>query len=175
MKTPIFLPLKYQHNKKEKPTMDFASTQYARDFFQGQVPTIIRTLKQIAANQETQIELQQKALRAMETPQRVFVCREENSTALYNDAGNINHLFVTANLGEAISWAQTALCIAKKSEFHPFSPEDERDFYAKIADFKGSSVWVYKDKKEDARENYGICVDVFDLTQNSQQLRQLFE
>lgn len=115
MKTPIFLPLKYQHNKKEKPSMDFASTQYARDFFQGQVPTIIRTLKQIAANQETQIELQQKALRAMETPQRVFVCREENSTALYNDAGNINHLFVTANLGKAISWAQTALCIAKKA------------------------------------------------------------
>jgi len=155
--------------------MDFANTQYARDFFQGQVPTIIRTLKQIAANQETQIELQQRVLKAIETPQRVFVCREENSVALYNDAGNINQLFVTANLGEAISWAQTALCFAKKSEFHPYSPEDERDFYAKIADFKGSSVWVYKSKKEDARENYGICIDVVDLTQSCQQLRHLFE
>ena len=175
MKTPMFLPPRYLHNKKEKTTMDFASTQYARDFFQGQVPTIIRTLKQIATNQEKQIELQQQVLQAIKTPQRVFVCREENSTALYNDAGNINHLFVTANLGEAISWAQTALCIAKKSEFHPYAPEDESDFYAKIADFKGSSVWVYKNKNDDAKENYGICVDVLDLTQNCQQLRQLFE
>ena len=119
MKTPMFLPPRYLHNKKENTTMDFASTQYARDFFQGQVPTIIRTLKQIAANQETQIELQQQVLQAIKTPQRVFVCREENSTALYNDAGNINHLFVTANLGEAISWAQTALCIAKKATSIP--------------------------------------------------------
>ena len=175
MKTPMFLPPRYLHNKKEKTTMDFASTQYARDFFQGQVPTIIRTLKQIAANQEKQIELQQHVLQAIKTPQRVFVCREENSTALYNDAGNINHLFVTTNLGEVISWAQKALCIAKKSDFHPYAPEDESDFYAKIADFKGSSVWVYKNKNDDAKENYGICVDVLDLTQNCQQLRQLFE
>ena len=108
-------------------------------------------------------------------PQKVFVCREENSAALYSDAGNINQLFVTTSPGEAISWAQKALGIAKKSDFHPYTPEDEGDFFAKIADFKGSSVWVYKSKKEDARENYGICIDVVDLTQSCQQLRRLFE
>ena len=63
----------------------------------------------------------------------------------------------------------------EKSDFHPYTPEDEGDFFAKIADFKGSSVWVYKSKKEDARENYGICIDVVDLTQSCQQLRRLFE
>lgn len=155
--------------------MSFENTQYARDYFQCQVPTIIRTLKQIAANQEKQIELQQQALQAIVMPQKVFVCREENSAALYTDAGNINQLFVTTSPGEAISWAQKALCIAKKSDFHPYTPEDEGDFFAKIADFKGSSVWVYKSKKEDARENYGICIDVVDLTQSCQQLRHLFE
>lgn len=155
--------------------MDFVNTQYARDYFQGQIPTIIRTLKQIASNQEKQIELQQQAIQAITTPQRVFVCREENSAALYHDAGNINHLFVTTSLGEAISWAQKAICIAKKRGYQPYAPQDETDFYAKIGVFKGSSVWVYKNKKEDANENYGICIDVVDLTQNSQQLRQLFE
>lgn len=155
--------------------MDFVHTQYARDFFQGQVPTIIRTLKLIAANQEKQIELQQQALQMLSTPQRVYICREEISDTLYNSAGKDNHLFVTTNLGEALSWAQTAICIAKKREFHPYTPQDETDFYAKIADFKGSSIWVYKNKKDDVKENYGICIDVVDLTQNSQQLRQLFE
>ncbi len=114
-------------------------------------------------------------LQAIKTPQLVFVCREENSTALHSDAGNINHLFVTTNPGEVISWAQKALCIAKKSNFYPYTPDDESEFFAKIGDYKGSSVWVYKNENEDAKENYGICVDVFDLTQNSQQLRQLFE
>lgn len=155
--------------------MDFVHTQYARDFFQGQVPTIIRTLKLIAANQEKQIELQQQALQALSSPHGVFICREEISTALHNTVGNDNHLFVTTNLDEALSWAQKAICIAKEREFHPYTPQDETDFYAKIVDFKGSSVWVYKDIKEDVKENYGICVDVVDLTQNSQQLRQLFE
>ena len=52
--------------------MSFENTQYARDYFQCQVPTIIRTLKQIAANQEKQIELQQQALQAIVMPQKVF-------------------------------------------------------------------------------------------------------
>ena len=86
--------------------MSFENTQYARDYFQCQIPTIIRTLKQIAANQEKQIELQQQALQAIVMPQKVFVCREENSAALYSDAGNINQLFVTTSPGEAISCAQ---------------------------------------------------------------------
>ena len=109
--------------------MSFENTQYARDYFQCQIPTIIRTLKQIASNQEKQIELQQQALQAIVAPQKAFVCREENSAALYSDAGNINQLFVTTFPREAISWAQKALCIAQKNDFHPYSPEDESDFF----------------------------------------------
>ena len=43
--------------------MSFENTQYARDYFQCQIPTIIRTLKQIAANQEKQIEGSQITLK----------------------------------------------------------------------------------------------------------------
>lgn len=97
MKTPMHLPIRFLHKDKENTAMSFENTQYARDYFQCQVPTIIRTLKQIAANQEKQIELQQQALQAIVMPQKVFVCREENSAALYSDAGNINQLFVTTS------------------------------------------------------------------------------
>ena len=38
--------------------MDFASSGYARDFFQGQVPQIIRSLKSIADSQQKLVELQ---------------------------------------------------------------------------------------------------------------------
>ena len=37
--------------------MDFASSGYARDFFQGQVPQIIRSLQSIADSQEKLVAL----------------------------------------------------------------------------------------------------------------------
>lgn len=155
--------------------MGFENTQYAREFFQGQVPTMLKELKRIADNQEKQIELQYKALQANTQEQIVFVCREENSATLYPDAGNINQLFVTASRKEALDWAQRSVENARKNDFHPFSEEDLTSFYANFDQFKGSSVWVYKNRDGDSKENYGIVVNVIDLTQSSQYLRHLFE
>ena len=37
-----------------------------------------------------------------------------------------------------------------------------------------ASMWVYLGKRENTRENYGICVDCFDLSQSKETLERLF-
>ena len=95
--------------------MDFASSGYARDFFQGQVPQIIRSLKSIADSQQKLVELQMKQNSSVDKPVdnptlpaeviaegTIYVCYEENSTALYADAGNINHTSLTKKYNSVI-------------------------------------------------------------------------
>lgn len=48
--------------------MDFASSGYARDFFQGQVPQIIRSLKSIADSQQKLVELQMQQNSSVDKP-----------------------------------------------------------------------------------------------------------
>ena len=81
--------------------MDFASSGYARDFFQGQVPQIIRSLKSIADSQQKLVELQMQNTssttacesRAASSVATVFVCYEENCAELFDEAGAVNHMF----------------------------------------------------------------------------------
>lgn len=150
--------------------MGFENTQYARDLFQKQLPSLIREMKRIADNQEKLIELQLKAQENKAPGTTVYACYEENT-----DIGQTARLFVTVSREEAREWGQKALADAKKNDFYPFKDEDETQFFADFEQNKGTSIWVYKSKKEDARENYGICIDIMDVTQSSQQLRQLFE
>ena len=105
--------------------MDFASSGYARDFFQGQVPQIIRSLKSIAASQEKLVELQMQqnssAANPVEKPAvfaegTIYVCYEENSVALYADAGNINHMFVTADENQMREWVSKSLQYAENGK-----------------------------------------------------------
>lgn len=48
--------------------MDFASSAYARDFFQGQIPQIIRSLKSIADSQQKLVELQMQQSSSVDKP-----------------------------------------------------------------------------------------------------------
>ena len=82
--------------------MDFASSGYAKDFFQSQVPQIIRSLKSIADSQQKLVELQMQQNSTVDKPidkptvpaevtaeGTIYVCYEENTAALYADAGTL--------------------------------------------------------------------------------------
>lgn len=156
--------------------MDFADSIYARDFFQGQVPDIIRTLKRIADNQERMMEAHKPAENqdSSVTIGTVYVCYEENSTALYSDAGNINHMFVTTDIEQARQWEVQSLKHAETGKYLPIDRAEKEQFLAEIGIEQFASVWVYLGRREDARENYGICVDSFDLSRNTERLVSLF-
>lgn len=158
--------------------MEFHDTMYGKRFFENQLPSLIRALNRIADNQETALACKNTVSSGMngavaESASRIYVCYEENSVALYSEAGNINKMFVTADEGLAREWAKRSYERAAGSGYHPI---DEAD-YAELMDHIGdtyASMWVYLGRRESARENYGICIDCFDLSQSEEMLRGLF-
>ena len=103
----------------------------------------------------------------------VFICYEENSVALYPDAGNVNRMFATSDIELAKEWAARSIENAKTNGYRPYSEEDYSDLTDHIGE-EFASVWVYRDGNTNSRENYGICVDAYSLTQGRERLDQLF-
>lgn len=168
--------------KKENRNMDFASSGYVKDYFQGQIPQIIRALKRIADGQEKLIELQMQSMKSETTSAVaeikaegvIYVCYEENSTALYIDAGNINHMFVTADITQAMDWAKRSLLSAEAKNYRPISEDEMNQFFSDVGSEQYASVWVYRNRDENAKENYGICIDSFDLSKSADALNSIF-
>ena len=167
--------------------MDFASSGYARDFFQGQVPQIIRSLKSIADSQQKLFELQMQQNSSVDKPVDnptlpaeviaegiIYVCYEENSTSLYADAGNINHMFVTADVAQALGWAKRSLSNAEANNYLPITDDEMKQFISEIGREQYASVWVYRNQDENAKENYGICVDCFEQSKSAELLTSVF-
>ena len=167
--------------------MDFASSGYARDFFQGQVPQIIRSLKSIADSQQKLVELQMQQNSSVDKPVdnptvpaeataegTVYVCYEENSAALYAEAGNINHMFVTTDESQMREWVSKSLQYAENGKYYPINEWEKEQFLSEIGVERTASVWVYLGCREDARKNYGICVDCFELSKSAELLKSIF-
>lgn len=162
--------------------MDFASSGYAKDFFQGQVPQIIRSLKSIADSQQKLVELQMQCSAktkpveqtSTSTEGMIYVCYEENSAALYADAGNINHMFVTTDINQMREWALKSLEYAENGKYYPIDESEKEQFLSEIGVERTASVWVYLGCRENASENYGICVDCFDLSKSAELLKSTF-
>ena len=148
-----------------------------KNFFESQLPSIVRNLQRIADCQEmtTGKKPKEKTVApSADAPSVVFVCYEENSVSLYTEAGNINHLFVTADVELAKEWAERAFSEAEKNGFHPIEKTDKDLLFDNIGIDPYASVWVYKERKENARDNYGICVDFFELGNSKELLNSMF-
>lgn len=158
--------------------MEFHDTMYGKRFFENQLPSLIRALNRIADNQEAglsakSMEPSSSSNAAPDSTSKIYVCYEENSVALYSEAGNISKLFVTSDETLARQWAKRSYELAAGTGYHPI---DEAD-YAELMDHIGdnyASMWVYLGRRENTRENYGICVDCFDLSQSKETLERLF-
>ena len=156
--------------------MDFANTVYAKNLFEHQLPQLIKSLNRVADNLE-KAEGTTKSPSAYplssEPAETVFICYEENSVALYPDAGNVNRMFATSDIELAREWATRSIENAKANGYRPYSEEDYSDLTDHIGE-EFASVWVYRDGNTNSRENYGICVDAYSLTQGRERLDQLF-
>ena len=162
--------------------MDFANSGYARDFFQGQVPQIIHSLKSIADSQQKLVELQMQGATnsnarknsAVSGDGIIFVCYEENCAELFDEAGALNHMFVTADANQARDWAKRSLASAEGNNYLPVSDDEMKQFFADVGMEPFASVWVYRNQNENAKENFGICVDSFDLSKTKDLLSSMF-
>lgn len=162
--------------------MDFASSGYARDFFQGQVPQIIRSLKSIADSQQKLVELQMQSSTGRSDAMSigatgidvVYVCYEENCADLFDEAGAVNHMFVTVDADQVLSWAKKSLSRAEENNYLPVDEGELKQFLDGAGKEQYASVWVYKNQDEYAKQSYGICVDRFDLAKSDELLSSMF-
>lgn len=112
--------------------------------------------------------------RAASSVATVFVCYEENYAELFDEAGAVNHMFVTADAEQAISWTKKSLSKAKENNYLPVDEGELQRFFDDAGKEQYASVWVYRDKSKFAKESYGISVDSFDLSKSKNLLSSMF-
>ena len=156
--------------------MDFANTVYAKNLFEHQLPQLIKSLDRVADG----LEKAGNSTRAMPAStirsgsvDTVYVCYEENSVALYPNAGNVNRMFATTDIELAKEWARRSIENARANDYLPYADEDYAEFMAGIGQ-EFASIWVYRGGNDKASENYGICVDAYSFGQRKEKLDQLF-
>ena len=156
--------------------MDFANTVYAKNLFEHQLPQQIKSLDRVADG----LEKAGSSTRAMPAStirsgsvDTVYVCYEENSVALYSDAGNVNRMFATTDIELDKEWVKHSIENARTSDYLPYADKDYVEFMAGIGQ-EFASIWVNLGDNGEARENYGICIDAYSLGQSKEKLDQLF-
>ena len=104
----------------------------------------------------------------------VNVCYEENCADLFDEAGAINHMFVTVDADQVLSWAKKSLSKAEENNYLPVDEGELKQFLNGAGKEQYASVWVYRNQDEFAKESYGICVDRFDLIKSDDLLSAMF-
>ena len=152
-----------------------------KNFFESQLPSIVRNLQRIADCQEMTVGKPRRVeseydpfAEGLDYPSGVYVCYEENSASLYSEAGNINHLFVTEDISLAREWAEKSFVEAKKNGFLPIEDSDKEEFFDTIGSDPYDTLWVYRGKNNNGRDNYGICVNFFDPAKSKELLNSMF-
>lgn len=141
---------------------------YGKDFFENKVPEVITELHRIADALEkggvtpaVADVVKSNASKKGFLPECIFVCYEENSVELYNDAGNVSNMYVTTDPAQAKKWAELSLENAAANSFYPVDDDETENMFNTIGTEDYACTWVYKNKNESARENYGICVNMY--------------
>ena len=104
---------------------------YGKDFFENKVPEVIYELHRIADALE-KAEATPSVAEAVKSnvskkgflPEYIFVCYEENSVELYNDAGNVSNMYVTTDPAQAKKWAELSLENAAPNSFYPVDDDE---------------------------------------------------
>ena len=146
--------------------MEFTETVYGRRFFEQQLPVLINALNRIADKQpDSAGDGPLAADGKHDWKNVVYLCFEENSPALYSDAENINHLFLTRDREQVKQWVKLSLGKADENQYQPLFENDAEDFRSDITAERNTKLWMYKDGEESSVLFYGICVYFFDLNQ----------
>lgn len=141
---------------------------YGKDFFENKVPEVISELRRIADALEkggvtpaVADVVKSNTSKKGFLPQCIFVCYEENSVELYNGAGNVSNMYVTTDPAQAKKWVELSLANASANSFYPVDDVEVENLLNAIGAEDYACTWVYKNKKESAGENYGICVNMY--------------
>lgn len=83
-------------------------------------------------------------------------------------------MFVTVDVTQALDWAKRSLSNAETNNCLPITDDEMKQFISEIGREQYASIWVYRNQDEKEKENYGICVDSFDLSKSVELLDSIF-
>lgn len=149
---------------------------YGKDFFENKVPEVITELHRIAdalakagATPAVEDVVSSNTSKKGFLPKFIFVCYEENSVELYNDAGNVSNMYVTTDPAQAKKWAELSLANASENSFYPVDDDEAENMFSDIGPEDYACTWVYKNKNESSEENYGICVNLYPFSKQPEE------
>ena len=130
---------------------EFHNTEYGKNFFERQLPALIRSITCLADMTEQMVELQKNPPQ----PHRMFLCYEENSAELARECGSVNGYLLTESLDKMVVWVLEAIRIAAGNGYYPLDKKEisEGNIIYSMNDFE---VAVYKNGDENHACNYTI-------------------
>jgi len=148
---------------------------YGKEFFERQMPELIGELHRIGDALNAKKIAMRKAPSVYETAGNVgttavFICYEENSPALYNEAGNVEHLFITKDMEDVLLWLDMAFRNAGKMGFHLIDRDERNKLYAAVETGSSESAWVYRNGDENAQDYYAIKVQFQTLSADPEEI-----
>ena len=149
---------------------------YGKDFFENKVPEVISELRRIAdALEKSEATpaivdvVNSNTSKKGFLPKCIFVCYEENSVELYNDAGNVSNMYVTTDPVQAKKWSELSLEKAAANSFYLIDDDETENMFNAICTEDYAFTCVYKNNNESARENYGICVNMYPFSKQPEE------
>ncbi len=152
---------------------------YGKEFFESQLPEMIGEMHRIG--DALHLPLNAKNITVRKEPSvtesagdvgasAFFICYEENSPALYNEAGNVEHLFVTKDMEGVLLWLDMAFRNAGKMGFRLIDSDEKNKLYAAVEIGGSESAWVYRNGDENALDYYAIKVRFQTLSANPEEI-----
>ena len=78
-------------------------------------------------------------------------------------------MYVTTDTAQAKKRAELSLANASANSFYPVDDDEAENMFSTIGTEDYACTWVYKNKKESAGENYGICVNMYPFSKQPEE------
>ena len=133
---------------------------YGKVFFEKQRSELIGELRKMVKAMQTTVEKNSSIaeITNLSIPplQREDLCVPRGKCCIaFFRSGNINHMYGKTDHDMTVKWAKLALKSARRT----IEKEDEKNLFDMIGTEKYASVWTYRKKDENAKDNYGTCVN----------------
>ena len=130
-------------------------TMYGKNFFEHQLPALIRAINRLADVDEKRQAAEPAAVMKSNT---VYVCYEENSHELAIEDGAVNELYVASSLDEVYRWVDKQQKNAEQNFYTVLNNEEESEFYKKLCAGSETALGLYHNGDESSRLFYTLTV-----------------
>lgn len=136
--------------------LQFHETVWGKNFFEFQLPSLIKALTRIADNME------RTALKVAK-PTKVYICYHENSPELSIENPVIDEMTVADSLDGVKKILSDWIDAGKANEYAPLNDSDKVEFFSDIVSGKDTELLLFHKQDGNSRLYYALAVKQSDL------------